>query len=536
MSRLERENRPEGSTLAKKQFQRMYHESLARQIQENNMKKIVQERGESMGNRPPPSIPGISAQQPYQQPQLFASYQPHDQQSHSESPVRQIPEYIPSNYNIQQQPDPMPRMASMPKQPIYPVPNGIYNTAIINTQKVAATSAPQPDLQAQKKAAYQKELLMQIEERKRREAEEKARKKQEDLLEMQRIQKEIEKEKREQEIAEEKAKQTKAGMAAQQDGFGMVKVPPPRKQTQQGSRAAAQQDVAQEGVMKPAAVLDTDVSKQYVMYTKQNQDVKQNNDAPQFNEPPQQPLQKNEPPPPEVKLAAPLSTDVSRQYLQQMGGGQGNQPNTVNKSPGFGLTAIKKEIHSELQKQLSSLQNPDGMLYQQINNKFQEGFVQIREDIQRANHELVSNLEKLKQETKVAAMERDKVVRELEDVKRARPNGNAPGSFGNAPFKKPFGGIDNDEIDSLLQRYGSKEALEGLNLDRREPVRPSRNIPAFEDQRQSNQMQDYRDFQATGQNEPKRYASQPIKMYNKNGQISQEQLMHGSINLDVIIA
>lgn len=165
-----------------------------------------------------------------------------------------------------------------------------------------------------------------------------------------------------------------------------------------------------------------------------------------------------------------LSTEPSRQYVlnqrkldqeekrgkdKEINGAEKQAGNRGEDGGGLDKLAIKREIEGALHKQLDSLKNPDGTLYRQIDRKFQEGFSEIRKGIQEANQDILQNLNKIKAETNVAIQQRDLAMRELDQVKRNIDQfGEKRKQAGPDQFKKPFGGVDGEELDEFLRRYG----------------------------------------------------------------------------------
>lgn len=394
------------------------------------------------------------------------------------------------------------------------------------------------DEASRRKAAYQRDLLQQIEDRKRREKEEKERKKQEDLLELQRIERDIEKERQMHEAEKQPKGRIGFDTPSQPQADGGVLVPKPRTRQVPAPNLNSEKNIyqgspADVGLQAGPVALNTNVSKQYLMQHKQVHD----------QEPPEAktseiPLMEvlsqvtDLEPPPQVPVVR-VEPGVSKQYLQSQRN-NGPKPLTVS--------TVRREVQGELNRQLADLKQADGALYQKIDRKFEQGFGEIRNDLLRVNQELMDNLERIKRETKEALLSKETALKELESLKKDM---NKPKM--QYEFQKPFGGVVKDEIDDLIKKYSSKPELSEYNEFRspdlndmdapREIYKPKNYdnkfnpsvakverppIPEFKSRRESKQPT----------KQPNRFQSQPMKPHVARQDQTNTQ-MYGSINLDV---
>lgn len=403
----------------------------------------------------------------------------------------------------------------------------------------------QPEDEAsRKKALYQKELLQQIEERKRREKELKERTKQEDLLDLQRIEREIAKERQTIEAQNQPRGQNQPGQGNPNVVDGVF-VPKPKGKRQPAANLNSDQNLQSNQInnaqpQNPAA-FNTNISKQYLA---QHRSTPQDPNHPPTNQPqPEIPLmevlsQVTDLEPPQIPVVR-VEPTVSRQYLQAS-----RQPTTAKP---LTVSTVRREVQGELQRQLAGMQRPDGDIYRQIDKRFEEGFGGLRLDLQKANQELLDNLERIKRETKEALLSKEKALQELEGLKMEIDKPKM-----NHQYQKPFGGIVKDEIDDLIRKYSSTEQLPEYNEYRPskgnydQGYAPNYNSNGQNDSgvnrfpqiksRQESSLKPQSDYRIEGRQEGKnvdRFKSQPIR-YPAGKKEVKAEAMYGSINLDVI--
>lgn len=388
---------------------------------------------------------------------------------------------------------------------------------------------------------YQKELLQQIEERKNREKEEKARKKQEDLLELQRIEREIAKEREILEAQNQPKKLNKPEQVNTNIVEGIY-MPKPKGQRNPAPNLNSDQNLIAKQINnemgKEPVAFNTNISKEYLAQQRNAKKEDGPNNQNQADIPLMEVVsQVTDLETPEVPVVK-VEPTISRQYIQST-----KQP--VLAKP-LTVSTVRREVQGELNRQLANLQQADGILYKQIDQKFEEGFGELRQDLQRVNKELIDNLERIKRETKEALISKEKALQELETIKREMDKPKM-----NYQFQKPFGGIVQDEIDDLIKRYSSKEPEGELNEFRvpRAHIptpQPTKQQSNFNNQNPSHQFYGgeaaeetplrqlpsrNRDFRQDIKPN-NRFQSQPIK-YPASRKEEKEEAMYGSINLDV---
>lgn len=400
-----------------------------------------------------------------------------------------------------------------------------------------------------KKAQYQRELLQQIEEKKQRNLQEKERKKKEDLLEIQRINREVAKEKEMDDLANRKHQRNTSAKPGHQLLAEPLHVAP---QFQNPGNKFELQDHANAKInnddFAPKYAVDTNVSKQYLKQfgSSQNAHVSTPPSFPQAHDhdEPIIPLvevvsQVTNLEPPQVPISQ-VRPDVSRRYLESQ---------KTNKTKPLTISVVKREVQGELNKQLEGLNRPDGLLYRQINQKFKEGFGEIRHDLKRANDDLIHNLERLKQETKEALISKQKALEDLDQVNREISYAKK-----DQKYARPFVGVDKDEIDDLIMKYGRNTPVDESNEFRGPKLRSGLAKPKhkplydefnnarrqFMDNETSNRghtMNHTEDDMHRNEGKPhkelpNRYSSQPIKPQRRDVYDTITQA-NGSINLDV---
>ena len=235
-----------------------------------------------------------------------------------------------------------------------------------------------------------------------------------------------------------------------------------------------------------------------------------------------------------------MRPDVSRRYLESQ---------KTNKTKPLTISVVKREVQGELNKQLEGLNRPDSLLYRQINQKFEEGFGEIRHDLKRANDDLIHNLERLKQETKEALISKQKALEDLDQVNRDISHAKK-----DQKYARPFGGVDKDEIDDLIMKYGRNTPVDESNEFRGPKLRSGlakpKHKPLYDEFNNARRQFMHNETSNRGhtmnhteddmhRNEgkphkelPNRYSSQPIKPQRRDIYDTATQA-NGSINLDV---